>query len=215
MRRFEIKHFFTMLTVLGILFSVADGQTISGQITFPDRDMNFPDGELQIAVWQDVSTWPFPPMEEMPMIEIFIGPPVGFENPVPYTVDDPALVTGHDYYIAAFFDEDLNIEPRMPEAEGWYGDNIGLESGSVTGINIELKPMVGPMAHFSFDFGATQGYAETDFQDLDGGPQITIEMWISPHRWFGLGELYTLIEKENWARLEYDGSTESFAFFLW
>jgi len=217
MQRIKKKNMLLIFVALGFLFSVVGGQTISGEITFPDRDMNFPDGELTIAVWQDVSAWPFPPMEEMPMIDILIGPPVSFENPVPYTVDDPALVTGHDYYIAAFFDED-GIEPRG-DAEGWYGDNmasgqIGLEGGDVSGINIELKPWGGPMAEFSFDFGATQGYAETDFQDLDGSPEITIEMFIQLHAPFGTGGPYELFHRSEWGFLDYTGDNGTFRFQL-
>ena len=209
-----MKNILTILFVLGVSFSAVDGQTISGEITFPDRDMNFPDGELQIAVWQDASVWPFPPMEEMPIINVFIGPPMSFENPVPYTVDDPALVTGHVYNIAAFFDEDRNIEPKIPEAEGWYEANIGLEGGDLSGIDIEMRPFGGPMAEFSFDFGATGGHAETNFQVLDGGPEITIEMWIKLHVPFGTGGPYELFHRGEWGFLDYTGDNGTFRFAL-
>ncbi|MFQ6675525.1 MAG: FlgD immunoglobulin-like domain containing protein [Fidelibacterota bacterium] len=115
--------------------------TISGEITYPGHEANYTNGELYIDVWQDPSFWPFPP--EGPVTSVVIGPPVDFMTPLPYLIDDPVLQPGHDYYVAATFDEDITVQPPTPEAEFWYPDPIDLSAGPATGIDLPLTP-IGP-----------------------------------------------------------------------
>lgn len=69
----------------------------------------------------------------------------------------------------------------------------------------------GPGAGFSFDFGATGGYAETGFPALDGGPEITMEMFIWAH---GAGTQNELFRREGWGILRYDNAQQKFIFGL-
>lgn len=195
---------------LTITEQTGENPTISGEITYPGYEMNYPDGELFMNVWRNPSTWPFVDPAQA-IVSTLIRRGVNFNNPVPYTIDDPNLQPGTGYFLAAFFDENGDGPP--PEAEVWYANEINLSGGSQTGINISLvRP--GAPAGFSFDFGATGGYAETDFQDLDGGPEITIEMFIKLHRSYGAAERFELIRKDGWAVLEYDGNTGDYTFIL-
>ncbi|MFQ6615862.1 MAG: FG-GAP-like repeat-containing protein, partial [Fidelibacterota bacterium] len=138
-------------------------RTISGNVTYPGFEQNYPNGELFVDVWEDPSEWPFPP--EGPVTTVFIGPPVDFMNPVPYVIDDPILQPGHDYYVGAVFDEDNTFQPPTPEAEAWYGTDlasgkINLDAGSVTGIDLPLVPIAGAVGLWIGDVG-------TDFIDLN------------------------------------------------
>ncbi|MFQ6673754.1 MAG: LamG-like jellyroll fold domain-containing protein, partial [Fidelibacterota bacterium] len=184
--------------------------TISGDVTYPGYEMNYPDGELFVEVWQDPTSWPFPP--ETPVTEIGIGPPVDFNGPIPYVIDDPILAPGHDYYVAATFDEDNTIQPPL-DAEFWYPDPIDVSSGSATGIDLPLAPIGGPAAGFSFRFDG-QTVVRTPFEALDGGPEVTVEMFIKLKRNYGAGEWFYLFARNNWGSLSLQETTEQSFFWF-
>ena len=96
--------------------------------------------------------------------------------------------------------------------DGFYHNNTGWVIGS--GIWDESNPWDGSTGSgYSIDFGTTGGYAETNFTALDGGTQITMEMFIKLHSSFGSG-WHTLIKKDGWGALEYYGDNGEFRFFL-
>ncbi len=118
--------------------------TISGKITYPGYEQNYPNGEIFIDVWENPTQWPFPP--ESPVIGFPIGTPVDLITPVSYVIDDPILQAGSQYYVMVTFDEDNTQQPFMPEAEGFWGSDlatgaIDLSAGSVSGINFALQPL--------------------------------------------------------------------------
>lgn len=123
--------------------------TISGEITYPGHEDYYSNGELSILLWQDPAQWPHPPGWQNPIIGFPVGPPVDFNNPVHFFIDDPQLEPGYDYFLAVFFDEDVTSQPLEREAEAWYGTDvqsgrINLDGGSRSGINLELQPIGGP-----------------------------------------------------------------------
>ncbi len=70
-----------------------------------------------------------------------------------------------------------------------------------------------PSGGFSFDFGMG-GYAETDFTALDGGPEITMEMFIKLHSSPVASGIYEFIHRAEWGFLDYVGDgTVRFSLF--
>ncbi|MFQ6608092.1 MAG: LamG-like jellyroll fold domain-containing protein [Fidelibacterota bacterium] len=206
----RISLFIFFVTAVG-QFAYSQDPTISGEITYPSNQFDYPSGKLFIPVWKNPSTWPFPPENEYPITEEIIFAP-DLNYPVNYTVEVTGVAPGDFYYVAAFLDEDTTMQPQEPEAEAWYPDGFELDVASAENVNMELGPIGG--VGFSFDFGATGGYAETNFTTLDGGPEITMEMFIRLHSPAGPGELYEFIHRENWGFLDYVGNTGEFRFSL-
>ncbi|NOZ03518.1 MAG: hypothetical protein GXO92_02795, partial [FCB group bacterium] len=137
-----------------------------------------------------------------------------YNSPIPeifFQFVDGSIIDGSDYVVVAFVDENGNNFPD-PEEDIGKTPPFSVVGGFANVGTIDVG--VVPPAGYSFDFGATGGYAETNFQDLDGGPQVTLEMFIKLHRSFGSGEQYGLFFRQDWGGLGYDGSSGEFIFRL-
>ncbi|GEM_PF-5266901 len=137
-----------------------------------------------------------------------------YNSPIPdlsFQFNDASIIDGNGYVVVAFVDENGNNFPDTEEDVGRTPSFSVLNGFADVGtIDVGVVPAGG----YSFDFGATGGYAETNFQDLDGGPEITMEMFIKLHRSFGSGEQVSLFYRESWGGLGYDGNTGEFRFRL-
>jgi hypothetical protein len=186
-----------------VLQPLGGGLTISGEVTYDGG--YYANAEMLISVWKNPTHWPYPPEE--PLVSTIIPAPLDFDNPVPYTVGGPELTADCCYYLNVDF-EDFDT-PGGIDATAAYPEQIDLSSGPATGINVTLAPVV--FGGFSYDFGAAQGYAETDFSDLDGGPELTVEMFIKLHT---APNSYDLFHRDGWGELEWDASATALRFRL-
>ncbi|MCH8069927.1 MAG: hypothetical protein IID16_11770, partial [Candidatus Marinimicrobia bacterium] len=143
--------------------------------------------------------------------ESFLGNYVFPVSNINFIFQEPFIIDGDGYFVMAFVDENFNGTPDPFELLGMSPSVMVTGGYGNTG---DIFMTFGAGGGFSFDFGDTGGYAETNFNVLDGGPQITMEMFIKLHRSYGPGEYYELIGRDSWAYLEYDGDTGEFYFGL-